>query len=69
MVKKIKFMQIWSINLLRFLKANNLRAVSKFVDENGSGKTCWVFEQTEEMESVLSDYTRQKNKALGRTTE
>lgn len=54
----MKYYKLFSINLLRFIKAHGIRPVSKGVHENG--KTYWIFEVTPELSKVLTTWTENK---------
>lgn len=54
------YYKLFSINLLRFIKAHGIRPVSKGVHPNG--KTFWLFEMTPELSEVLTRWTENKQK-------
>jgi len=58
----MKFFKCYSINLLRFIKINNIRYLSKFVNKT-TNKTAWVFELNDELSNILTTWTEiSKNK-------
>lgn len=59
---KIFYYRCFSINLLRFLKSNQFRYVSKFIHTNG--KTGWVFKVTPELSRVLTAYSEMKKQDI-----
>lgn len=59
MVIKCEWYKCYSINLLRFIKAHNIRYDSKFVNKT-TEKTCWLFKKTDELSIILKAYTNSK---------
>ncbi len=56
---KSHFYSCYSINQLRFIKAHNIRPVSKGINKH-TEKTFWVFEMTDELSKVLTTWTNNK---------
>lgn len=56
----MRFYQCYSINMLRFIKAHNIKHISKFINKD-TGKTAWVFEITDELDKVLTKWSTMKN--------
>lgn len=54
----MKYYKLFSINMLRFIKAHGIRPVSKGLHPNG--KTFWIFEITDELSKVLTTWTNNK---------
>lgn len=53
------YYKLWSINLLRFIKAHGIRPISKGIHPN-TNRQFWVFEVTEELSAVLQAWTNNK---------
>lgn len=62
-MRKVEYFRAFSIPLLRFLKANGQRAVSKSVHKV-TGKTYWVFVKDAEFERLLGLWTKGKDRAI-----
>lgn len=56
---KATFFSCYSINLLRFLKANGLVPMSKGVNKTTS-RTFWVFVMTDELSNLLTIWSNSK---------
>ncbi len=57
----MKFYTCFSINLLRFLKANNIKYISKFT-HNTTNKIGWVFLLDKRLEELLTIWSNIKSK-------
>lgn len=60
MVKKVKFFQCFSINLLRWLKANCIYPVGKNIHPK-TGRTYWIFEVDERLSQALTAWSKNKS--------
>lgn len=63
MVKKIEFFKCYSINLLRFIKAHNVRYISKFINDR-TNKTCWLFIIDDKLSEILKKYSESKSDSV-----
>lgn len=56
---KIEYYRCYSINLLRWLSANQLSPVGKQIDKK-TGKTYWIYVEDEELSEALTAYSEMK---------
>lgn len=55
----MKFYKCYSINLCRFLKVNDVRYLSKGINEH-TGRTYWVFLLDDKLSKLLTIWTQDK---------
>ncbi|MBU3142233.1 hypothetical protein [Clostridium sp. CF012] len=56
-MNKVQYYNCYSINMLRFIKANFVYPISK-ADNPNTGRTAWIFIKTKELDIALTQWSK-----------